>query len=381
MNIVEALTIIKEYNNDQLRELLYGLKDGLSNEQILAYANINFSHLQMDEIRVGFCNGLKPEQIEMYRDAAFNCYQMEQIRKGFENGLSVDQVKTYANPQFKYDQMRQIRYGFEDGLTVDQVKAYANTNFSDKIMKSLRIGFKYGFDPNLLKNEIKNFNEDQILYICYAIQEGHKDRIYLFDNPNLKSFHMRHIIDAIEYDLSDEQIKCMLADTHHTTVSKMCSLITGIDQTLFEVSFGALSNKNEKETFLEKVESMFQEKEKLKTYLGGFSIKEIDIIDKGYEKGLTVDQVKLCANPQYNYSIINKLMILIESHPEYIDFIDWQKFSLGQIDEIYYGICSGLSKEQILIYANPLMDKTVMKSIRLSLLGKKCYVEIEEIDE
>ena len=56
--------------------------------------------------------------------------EIEEILKGLDNGLTLDQVKIYASREFKPFEMEQIRLGLEHGLSEEQVKVYAKPEFS-----------------------------------------------------------------------------------------------------------------------------------------------------------------------------------------------------------------------------------------------------------
>ena len=62
----------------------------------------------------------------------YNEYQLKQIRFGLEDGLN---VSFYADPKFSWKQMEQVRLGLEYGLAA---WLYAKTKFSWKQMERKR---------------------------------------------------------------------------------------------------------------------------------------------------------------------------------------------------------------------------------------------------
>ena len=61
-----------------------------------------------------------------------NDEQIDQICLGIKNGLSMEQVNAYANPELSAKHMREIRRGLENGLSVDQVAGFTKPDLSSK---------------------------------------------------------------------------------------------------------------------------------------------------------------------------------------------------------------------------------------------------------
>lgn len=72
-----------------------------------------FDELQVGEIRYGLKHGLSVEQVALYSAPEFSWEKMVEIRKGLEHGLSMEQIKTYAKPEFAWRRMRRIRWELE----------------------------------------------------------------------------------------------------------------------------------------------------------------------------------------------------------------------------------------------------------------------------
>ena len=172
-------------NSDQRCQIIYGLEDNLSEEQISVYAKPEFNAPQMYEIRTGLCK-LSPEQVNMYADPAytndqmsmikrgfssynlsmeqvsmyakreFNPSQMDAIISGFTSDLSIEQVSVFASPEFSSDQMCAIMDGFEDELSLEQVKVIANPKFNDEQMQDIQDKFEEGFSINDINSYIKS---------------------------------------------------------------------------------------------------------------------------------------------------------------------------------------------------------------------------------
>lgn len=95
------------FNKAQIQEIKYGLKNGLTKEQIKIYADSKFSGEQMGQIRCGLENGV---DVTVYAKPEFNAFQMYEICVGLEENLN---VSFYINPKLTYNQMNEIRIYLE----------------------------------------------------------------------------------------------------------------------------------------------------------------------------------------------------------------------------------------------------------------------------
>ena len=96
---------INQFNQDQRREISYGIRSNLKNIEI--YAKKEYKAEQMTEIRMGLTSNI---DVSFYANPVFDWRQMEQIRQGLE--LCLD-VSVYSNVNFDWQQMRQIKSGLE----------------------------------------------------------------------------------------------------------------------------------------------------------------------------------------------------------------------------------------------------------------------------
>ena len=110
----------QEFDEEQLNQILWGVEDNLTPEQIFLYADPKFNSVQMWEARTGLENGLTMEQVAVYTDPKFNDNQMTQIRLGLENGLTMEQIAVYADPKFDSTMMQEIRLGLEEKRSLEQ---------------------------------------------------------------------------------------------------------------------------------------------------------------------------------------------------------------------------------------------------------------------
>lgn len=110
-------------NFEQRCQVIYGLEDNFSEEQVSIYA--------------------KPE---------FDEFQMEQIRTGFESGLSVEQVGMYAKPELSANQIYAAMNGLRNGISTDKINDIINSGMSPEEMS------------NAMFNEVKKDSTGVIVY-------------------------------------------------------------------------------------------------------------------------------------------------------------------------------------------------------------------------
>lgn len=188
-------------NSDQRCQVIYGLEDNLSEEQISVYAKPEFNAPQMYEIRTGLCK-LSPEQVNMYTDPTYTDDQMSMIKRGFSSynlsieqvsmyakqefspmqmdpiisglrHLSIEQVSVFASPEFSSAQMFMILDGFNDELSLEQVKVIANPKLDDGQMYEIKRGFNDGLSIEQVSTYANpKLNYDQMRDIQNKFKEG-----------------------------------------------------------------------------------------------------------------------------------------------------------------------------------------------------------------
>lgn len=196
-------------NFEQRCQVIYGLEDIFSEEQVSIYAKPEFDEFQMEQIRTGFESGLSVEQVGVYAKPEFNEYQMREIRCGFNEGLSIEQVSVYAKPEFTCVQMSEIESGFKKGLSIEQISMYAKPEFYDYQMNQICRGFKNGLSMEQVSVYAKpEFNTGQMR----LIEDGFRNKLSMeqvktYAKPEFDSNQMWEIENGLdEYKLSIEQV-------------------------------------------------------------------------------------------------------------------------------------------------------------------------------
>lgn len=209
---IDAFVHITENNGlnfEQRCQVIYGLEDNFSEEQVSIYAKPEFDEFQMEQIRTGFESGLSVEQVGVYAKPEFNEYQMREIRCGFNEGLSIEQVSVYAKPEFTCVQMSEIESGFKKDLSIEQISMYAKPEFYDYQMNQICRGFKNGLSMEQVSVYAKpEFNPDQMR----LIEDGFRNKLSMeqvkaYAKPEFDSNQMWEIENGLdEYKLSIEQV-------------------------------------------------------------------------------------------------------------------------------------------------------------------------------
>lgn len=188
--IVDYLdNIYSNFNCNQLYQLIYGLRDGLSKEQVAVYAQNSFAVNDMAMKRFAMTYNISDDDVIKFVDdlgAGLNDSQKGEIKRGIEDGYTIEQIKLYTKSQFKnyydmrkmreqalrltneqakfindlnlpfdFNQMMEIVQGYENGFTNEQILAFANPQLgasgNNNQMKEIRIGLEMGLTPSQVK--------------------------------------------------------------------------------------------------------------------------------------------------------------------------------------------------------------------------------------
>lgn len=213
---------------------------------------------------------------------------------------------------------------------------------------------------NLIRNNSK-LNQDFLEYILKILPQSKYDATQV----------MKIIIGGLELGLDTEQIKLYAKPDFNY-------------KQMIQIMYGLKNGLNNKQIcFYAKPEfDGIQMCEIRKGFEEGLSTKEISVYAKPEfwpdqmdflksvfkEKNLTIDQVKLFANPRYGTALMEKLCsaledgLTIEEVKEAKKF-DMLKFDIYQIDMILFGYLKGLTTEQVKFYANPKFNSDQMYKI------------------
>ena len=91
---------------------------------------------QMNEVILGLKHHLTTNQVDIYANEKYDFMQMQEIRLGLENGLSEKQMSVFLDPSIDYKAMRINRMQLED---VNAINEHAS---ADLIKKRVGVGFR-----------------------------------------------------------------------------------------------------------------------------------------------------------------------------------------------------------------------------------------------
>lgn len=126
----EILTLAREYPNlkrEQLDEVLEGVHNDLTQEQLAVFARPEYSPIQMNSLRYAVERGLTPAQIQYMANPAFDTVQMDIIRVSFQCGMTMEQVGSFAKPEIPARQMLDAYWEIREGRDLPALEPQPET--------------------------------------------------------------------------------------------------------------------------------------------------------------------------------------------------------------------------------------------------------------
>lgn len=198
------LNICKEYAfyDTEIIEVLEGIKNGLTFEQINSYFKVGYSCVQMKYIRICLENGMDLQKLKL--DCELNGYdseQLKQVAEGYKNGLINEQVMMYLNVNNTHGEMKEIRLCLEHGLTDEQVLHCASELYRGWVKQEMREGYENG----LTREQVEYYcnRTDCDIAIMDLIRKGlekkwNKEKIELYADPSLFYNQAEAIYEALD---------------------------------------------------------------------------------------------------------------------------------------------------------------------------------------
>lgn len=111
--------------------------------------------------------------------------------------------------------------------------------------------------------------------------------------------------------------------------------------------------------------------------------KRLKEIRLGLEHDLTLEQIKIYARPEFDFSQMKPIRLGLEAGftTENINRYARSEFNGQQMMEICSGYVYGLSEEQISRYANPSLDAEQMSNIRWSYIAKLTKEQLQAYND
>lgn len=104
----------KVLDGEQMEIVTMALDYGLQIPEIRKVVQGNLSAVCMREVVSGMMEGIHAETLDFLCENDFNRYQIKEIIEGLTNGLTLEQVKTYAVAEMSASRMRQMRRQLEE---------------------------------------------------------------------------------------------------------------------------------------------------------------------------------------------------------------------------------------------------------------------------
>lgn len=319
-----------EYDYHQMEELRLGLEHKLSTEEVTFYSNPDFKRWQMYQIRLLLEWNATLENKYTLEDfnfitPEFNSEQLMQIMQGLKDGLTLNEVKIYAKPNFNHFQMKELRTLLkynqtrETKLTEEQINFAANAKLKKYEIELIRVCYEKNIEQKEIKNLLnKNLNEYQIEEVILCLKNNPTiDQIKFIANPKLPHYEMNFVKNCYERKIPQNKIEDTLKIIRKYNYNKCeiniieSSLIANLkmDEIKFIAKLNDLSKMNLAQICFERNIPQNEINELLKQ---NFEEYEIDEIYKGLKNGLPLEKVKIYAKPEFMYNQMEEIRLGLE---------------------------------------------------------------------
>lgn len=125
----------KEFTADHMREILNGIKKGLTKEQIALCAKPNFSAKDMSVIYGALQRSIDIQTVELVVNTGMHWKDMEELFDIIVKfNVQYDQARLFIKPVFSTEQYYRIFEGLFNDFTIEEVNSYAKPEISSKDM-------------------------------------------------------------------------------------------------------------------------------------------------------------------------------------------------------------------------------------------------------
>jgi len=192
----------KKFSLEQLYEILFASYEVSDVKKLLLLVNQDVDARKLEVIRLAL-RDLDEEQIKFALGFAlrkdFDELQLRQILLGLKQGLTKEQVSVYAKSEFDYSQMSEIRIGFVRGFGVQKIQEYANHEYTRLQMRAIRAGWLLGWEKAKSLEVIDAMSLLAFAHVAYQVlfneelldfdEDGRLDKVFAsqmleFDEKN-----------------------------------------------------------------------------------------------------------------------------------------------------------------------------------------------------
>ena len=255
------------------------------------------------------------------------------------NNLTKEQIDLFAKPNMNYKDMNRIRRYF-NVLRDEDIRFLLNSNFSSEQMSIVMDALVEGIPKEKLDLFAKpEFTYHQMVLIKSAIDDGYNmEQLKLISNPNMDPYEMLLIKMDINDGLSIEDIK----DKECIAVKRLIrkSKIFGLN--------------DEQNKFVEECKNS-----------GKFNEKQIHEIIYGFHHDLTMDEVKVYADPNFTEEQMGDLEYAFEDglNVEQVKIMADPRFNFEQMHNIYLALMRKLPVDFVKSFARPDVHEKIMSNI------------------
>ena len=427
--------ILTMFNDEQIDEITYGLENSLPLGEVEIYANPKFNKLQMKELRLLLeynkiaDRKLTKKQIQFITNHNLKWQEMQIIKLCYENNISQNEtqklLKMFNDGNCYIDN---ISYILTNKMNIDKIYSVFDEfdsspidyDFKQSIIYCCEDSLKYEETIRALKNllDIEHKNKEAAIRITKDLKKGMSPRILLRNNFNhrlasqgyLYEYQSNLIELATKNKFTEEEIDklAFLDYTSRTIFIKRLleiNLKTNAPLTPKEL-LTYIFDKSDGEILLTKLilEGKITNEDKTKILDLNLDRDKLIEIYNGLNDGLSLDEVKIYAKPEYTRPQMEEIRLLLEHNKiaevkltdELIQFITNPdlsstemelvricyerdisqneieellntKFDAYQLKEIIHGLEHNLSLDEVKIYASLKYYPYQMAQIRLGL--------------
>lgn len=359
---VELISNLKY--NSQIYQVKFGIRDGLSLEQIKVYAKPEFSVEAMQDISYSIKHGLDFRKIKLYAKKEYENYirQLNLISKK----LNIEVLRKYLEMDLTvYDKVKRLVFISEHpNITSERIDIICSSEFKDAWDSDVHtVAFRKILDEELSIDELKiilnpNFNMLQIDEVALGFKHGLTEeqvRLYADEKFNFNRIHYFRL--GLENNLPQNEIDFYINIDRDSMIEGFYKcFINGL--TMEEVKFIEYHTRY--------------------TY----SSQDIEIYISVLKKGMTISDLQEIMDSQTLILCdIEEIISELESglSAETIKFY-WKKgLNHHQMKEVRFGFESGLNSSQIELYAQNDFSKDKMSAILNCFISGMSSKEIEKM--
>lgn len=352
---VSAWLYVVKNNEEEAKVLFKYLSDN----------DFNFYSSQMEEI----CRGLKnlsADEIKLYANPKFNIHQMRQIRFGIEEGLPIEKVKIYANEEYDYLGMGILRKALKyDCVNVEKVIEYIKAGFNQEQLEEIvEVMIMYSeSDAELIAKKEYTAEYMQVIHKYIA---NYMDRqcIKKWIDKGLTAEQLEFVLGTIlGYKFDDSQVSIFANPKFN--IDQMKAVELGLERRLDinDVKFYAKPEFDAEQMKVIRNFLQFYDLsiEQIKPYaVPEFDSKQMNAIFNGIKDGL---DVSVYANRCYDHRQMNIIAAGLKDGIDVTLYID-EDYTAYQMQRIYTAIKDGYDKEKLDIIANPDLSVIQMDLIK-----------------